>query len=298
MNSIALSTLGRQRRAHPTGCGRRAAAALSLALLFSGLVTGFGALPVRAHEVLPTILKEVGFDQRLNAQVPPDLTFRDEGGRPVRLGDYFGQKPVILSLVYYTCTTLCPMILDGLVRSLTPVSFDIGKQFAVLTVSFDPRETPAQAAAKKAEYVRRYRRPGAADGWHFLTGEATAIRQLTQAVGFRYVYDAKTEQFAHAAGILMLTPQGKVARYFYGFDFSPRDLRLGLIEAAANTIGTPIDQVLLYCYHYDPLTGKYGLIVMNALRLAGLATVLALGTFIVVMLRRERLANLKTREAR
>ncbi|HWT77871.1 MAG TPA: SCO family protein, partial [Candidatus Methylomirabilis sp.] len=165
-------------------------------------------------------------------------------------------------------------------------------------VSFDPRETPGQAAAKKAEYVRRYRRPGAADGWHFLTGEEAAIRQLTQAVGFRYVYDAKTEQFAHAAGILMLTPQGKVARYFYGFDFSPRDLRLGLIEAAANTIGTPIDQVLLYCYHYDPLTGQYGLIIMNALRLSALATVLALGTFILVMFRRERLANLKIRETR
>jgi protein SCO1/2 len=240
----------------------------------------------------------VGFDQRLDEQVPLDLIFRDEGGQAVRLGDYFGDKPVILSLVYYNCTTLCPMILDGLVRSLTPVSFDIGKQFAILTVSFDPRETPALAAAKKTEYVRRYHRPGVAGGWHFLTGEEPAIRQLTRAVGFRYLYDAKTDQFAHAAGIVLLTPRGKVTRYFYGFDFSPRDLRLGLIEAAANTIGTPIDQVLLYCYHYDPLTGQYGLIVMNVIRLAGLATVLALGTFIVVMLRRERLANLKTREAR
>jgi len=269
-----------------------------LPLLLWAILVGLGPVPARALTTLPAIFKDVGFDQRLNEQVPLDLVFRDEGGRAVRLGDYFGGKPVILSLVYYSCTTLCPMILDGLVRSLTPVSFDIGKQFAVLTVSFDPRETPAQAAAKKAEYVRRYRRPGAADGWHFLTGEATPIRQLTQAVGFRYVYDAKTQQFAHAAGILMLTPQGKVTRYFYGFDFSPRDLRLGLIEAAANKIGTPIDQVLLYCYHYDPLTGRYGLIIMNVIRLAGLATVLALGTFIVVMLHRERLANLKTREAR
>jgi len=272
--------------------------AARLPLLLWAILVGLGPVPARALTTLPAIFKDVGFDQRLNEQVPLDLVFRDEGGRAVRLGDYFGGKPVILSLVYYSCTTLCPMILDGLVRSLTPVSFDIGKQFAVLTVSFDPRETPAQAAAKKAEYVRRYRRPGAADGWHFLTGEATAIRRLTQAVGFRYVYDAKTEQFAHAAGILMLTPQGKVTRYFYGFDFSPRDLRLGLIEAAANRIGTPIDQVLLYCYHYDPLTGRYGLIIMNVIRLAGLATVLGLGTFIVVMLRRERLANLETREAR
>jgi protein SCO1 len=269
-----------------------------LPLLLWAILVGLGPVPARAHTTLPAIFKDVGFDQRLNEQVPLDLVFRDEAGQAVRLGDYLGGKPVILSLVYYNCTTLCPMILDGLVRSLNPVSFDIGKQFAVLTVSFDPRETPAQAAAKKAEYVRRYRRPGAADGWHFLTGEETAIRRLTQAVGFRYVYDAKTEQFAHAAGILILTPQGKVARYFYGFDFSPRDLRLGLIEAAANTIGTPIDQVLLYCYHYDPLTGQYGLIVMNVIRLAGLATVLGLGTFIVVMLRRERLTNLKTREAR
>ena len=269
-----------------------------LPVLLWAIVAGVSSVPARAHTTLPAIFKDVGFDQRLNEQVPLDLAFRDEGGRPVRLGDYFGGKPVILSLVYYNCTTLCPMILDGLVRSLNPVSFDIGKQFSVLTVSFDPRETPAQAAAKKAEYVRRYRRPGAADGWHFLTGEEAAIRQLTQAVGFRYVYDAKTEQFAHAAGILMLTPQGKVARYFYGFDFSPRDLRLGLIEAAAYTIGTPIDQVLLYCYHYDPLTGQYGLIIMNALRLSALATVLALGTFILVMFRRERLANLKIRETR
>ncbi len=253
---------------------------------------------LQAPETIRAIFKDVGFDQRLNEQVPLDLVFRDETGRAVRLGDYLGGKPIILSLVYYNCTTLCPMILDGLVRSLTPLSFDIGKQFAMLTVSFDPRETPAQAAAKKAEYVRRYHRPGAADGWHFLTGEEAAIRQLTKAVGFRYIYDEKTDQFAHAAGILMLTPQGKVARYFYGFDFSPRDLRLGLIEAAANTIGTPIDQVLLYCYHYDPLTGRYGLIVMNTLRLAGLATVLALGTFIVVMLRRERHANLATKEVR
>jgi protein SCO1/2 len=253
---------------------------------------------VQSAETIRAIFKDVGFDQRLNAQVSLDLVFRDETGRAVRLGDYFGDKPVILSLVYYNCTTLCPMILDGLVRSLTPLSFDIGKQFAMLTVSFDPRETPAQAAAKKTEYVRRYRRPGAADGWHFLTGEEAAIRRLTDTVGFRYLYDEKTDQFAHAAGILMLTPQGKVARYFYGFDFSPRDLRLGLIEAAANTIGTPIDQVLLLCYHYDPRTGQYGLVVMNTLRLAGLATVLALGTFIVVMLRRDRRANLAAREAR
>lgn len=266
-----------------------------------------GVLPARAHEAdvpiqapeaLRAIFKDVGFDQRLDAQVPLELAFRDETGRTVRLREYFGDKPVILSLVYYSCATLCPMILDGLVRSLTPLSFDIGKQFAVLTVSFDPRDTPALAAAKKAEYVRRYHRPGAAGGWHFLTGEEAAVRRLTRAVGFRYAYDAKTDQFAHTAGILMLTPQGKVARYFYGLDFPPRDLRLGLIETAANTIGTPVDQVLLYCYHYDPMTGKYGLIVMNVLRLTGLTTVLALGAFILFMLRRERRVPARAREAR
>lgn len=280
------------------GDARSVAIGLALGLLISGWLAVLGPVVAQAHETLPAIMKEVGFDQRLNEQVPLDLVFRDETGRAVRLGEYFGGKPVILSLVYYNCTTLCPMILDGMVRSLSPVSFDIGKEFAMLTVSFDSRDTPAQAATKKAEYVQRYHRAGAADGWHFLTGEEAAIRQLTKAVGFRYLYDEKTDQFAHAAGILMLTPQGKVSRYFYGFDFSPRDLRLGLIEAAANKIGTPIDQVLLYCYHYDPLTGQYGLIVMRVLRLAGLATVLALGGFILVMLRRERHANLATREVR
>lgn len=266
-----------------------------------------GLLPAEAHEAsasikspeaLRAMFKDVAFDQRLDAQVPLELAFRDETGRTVRLREYFGRKPVILSLVYYNCATLCPMILDGLVRSLTPVSFSIGKEFAILTVSVDPRDTPALAAAKKAEYVRRYQRPGAAEGWHFLTGEEAAIQTLTQAVGFRYVYDAKTDQFAHAAGIVMLSPQGKVARYFYGLDFPPRDLRLGLIETADNRIATPIDQVLLYCYRYDPMTGKYGLMVRNSLRLAGLGTILALGTFILLMLRRERSVPRQAKEAR
>lgn len=291
---IALASSSRQAR----GGRLRVWLAAGLALLGSGVPGLRGAVPAFAHEALPAIFKDVGFDQRLNEPVPLDAVFRDEAGQPVRLGDYLGQKPVILALIYYRCTTLCPMILDGLVRSLHALSFDIGKQFSIVTLSFDPRETPALAAAKKAEYVKRYGRPGAADGWHFLTGDEPAIQRLTKAVGFRYVYDDKTDQYAHAAGILMLTPQGRVARYFYGIDYSPRDLRLGLIEAAANTIGNPIDQVLLYCYHYDPLTGKYGLIVMNVLRLAGLATVLILGAFILVMLRRERFTNLKTKESR
>ncbi|MBI4537326.1 MAG: SCO family protein [candidate division NC10 bacterium] len=284
--------------ARPRRPGRAIVAALALAALCSGGVARAGAAPARAHEAPPAILKEVGFDQRLNAQAPLALIFRDEGGRAMRLGDAFRGKPVILSLVYFNCATLCPMILDGLVRSLTPVSFDIGKEFTMLTVSFDPRDTPAAAAAKKAEYVGRYRRPGAGDGWHFLTGEEAAIQGLTQAVGFRYAFDARTGQFAHAAGILILTPQGKVARYFYGFDLPPRDLRLALVEAAAGKIGTPIDQLLLYCYQYDPLTGRYGLIMMNVLRLAGLGTILALGSGILLMLRRERQARRNAKEAR
>ena len=235
----------------------------------------------------------MAFDQRLNEQVPPDAAFRDETGRAVTLGEYFGRRPVILVPVYYSCTTLCPMLLDGLARSLRPVSFEMGKDFDIVTVTINPRETPKQAAAKKDLAVRQYARPGAVEGWHFLTGQDASIRRVMNAIGFRYTYDAKTDQYAHAAGVVILTPQGRTSRYFYGIDLSPRDLRLGLIEAAEGRIGSPIDQVLLFCYHYDPLTGKYGLIIMNVIRLVGLATVLVLGGFIVVMLRRDRRAASK-----
>jgi protein SCO1/2 len=230
----------------------------------------------------------VAFDQRLNEQVPLDLVFRDEEGRAVQLGHYFGTKPVILVLAYYNCRILCPVVLDGLLKSLRVLSFDVGDQFSVVTMSFDPRDTPALAAARKATYIQRYGRLGAADGWHFLTGEQATIEKLTQAVGFHYVYDAETDQYAHATGIMLLTPQGKIARYLYGIEYSPKDLRLGLVEASANRIGSPVDQVLLYCYKYDPVTGKYGLVIMNVIRLAGIGTVLALGTFILVMVSRDR----------
>ena len=199
--------------------------------------------------------------RKLNQQVPLDLTFRDENGKTVLLADYFKQKPVILNFVYFKCQDLCPLLLDGVVRSLRALSFDLGNQFDVLTVSFDPHDDPPLAAAKKADLVEKYSRPGAATGWHFLTGDETSIQRLTQSVGFRYSYDAQTGEFAHAAGIIILTPQGRTSRYFYGIDFSPRDVRLGLIEAAAAKIGSPIDQLLLFCYHYDPLTGKYSLLV-------------------------------------
>ena len=201
-------------------------------------------------------------------------------------------------ITYYNCTMLCPLLLDGLVRALRPLSFDIGKQFSVLTVSINPREGPVIASQRKQLYIQRYGRRGAEDGWHFLTGQEPSIRRLAQTVGFRYAYDTKKDEYAHAEGILLFTPEGRVSRYFYGVEFSPRDLRLGLVEAAANTIGSPVDQLLLYCYHYDPLTGKYGLIIMNVLRVAGFATVLMLGSFILIMFRRDRRAAIQPGEAR
>jgi len=245
------------------------------------------AAPLQAQDSKPPMLSGIGIDQRLNEQVPLDLTFRDEAGRPVRLGNYFGGKPVILTLNYYECPMLCSLILEGLVSSLRVLSFDIGDQFTVVTVSFDPGETPTLAAATKAKYVQRYARPRAAEGWHFLTGQDAAITSLAKAVGFRYAYEEQQDEYAHASGIVVLTPQGKIARYFYGIEYAPRDLRLGLVEAAANKIGSLADQILLFCYHYDPTTGKYSAAVLNAVRAGGVATLLALGTFLTVMWRRE-----------
>lgn len=253
-------------------------------LVFLAMLT----VPARARATQSSVLSSLGIDQRLNEQVPLDLTFRDETGRSVRLGDYFGDKPVILTLNYYECPMLCSLILEGLVSSLRVLSFDIGDQFTVVTVSFDPGETPPLAAATKAKYVQRYARSGAAEGWHFLTGQDAAITNLAKAVGFRYAYDEQQNQYAHASGIVVLTPQGKIARYFYGIEYAPRDLRLGLVEAAANKIGSLADQILLFCYHYDPTTGKYSAAVLNAVRAGGVATMLALGTFLIVMWRKEK----------
>ena len=223
----------------------------------------------RAADTLPPILRNVGITQRLNAQVPLDTDFRDEEGRSVRLGDYFGDKPVVLVLAYFRCPMLCTQVLNGLVDGLRGVPWDIGDQFRVLTVSFDAREGPELAAAKKASYLESYGRPGTADGWHFLTGERAAIDRLAEAVGFHYEYDAEKDQFAHASGIMVLTPDGKVSRYLLGIRFLPRDLRLALVEASAGKVGTPVDQVLLFCMQYDPASGKYTAAVMNLVRLAG-----------------------------
>ena len=242
-----------------------------------------------AHDsTRPPALRDVAFDQKLNQQVPLGLAFRDESGKTVQLADYIKQKPVILTFVYYKCRDLCPLLLDGVVRSLRALSFDAGNQFDLITLSIDAHDGPALAAAKKKDIIDQYSRPGAATGWHFLTGDEAAIQKLTQSVGFHYTYDPHTGEFAHASGIVLLTPKGRTARYYYGIDFSPRDLRLGLIEAAAGKIGSPIDQLLLFCYHYDPVTGKYGLLITNVIRLAGAATVVILGAFILIMLRRER----------
>lgn len=235
---------------------------------------------------LPPALREVKIEQRLNEQVPLDLQFKDETGRTVQLSEYINNsKPVILSLVFYQCPMLCNQILNGLLGSLRSQSFNVGKEFEVLTVSFDPRETPELAAEKKQSYMQRYNRPGAEKGWHFLTGDRENIRRLTDAVGFQYNYDEKTNQFAHASGIMVMTPGGKLSRYFYGIEYNPRDLRLGLVEASDNKIGSAVDQLLLYCYHYDPATGKYAWVV-NIYRWGGGITVIGICVLLLSLRRR------------
>jgi protein SCO1 len=249
---------------------------------------GYRAEPGIPASTMPAPLREIGFDQKLNQPVPLDTEFVDESGRQVRLGDYFGSKPVVLAFVYYDCPMLCTQVLSAMTSSLNLLSLDAGKDFEVVAVSFDPRETPAQAAARKTTALERYDRPGAADGWHFLTGTETAIERLTKAAGFRYVWDEQTQQFAHPTGIIVLTPDGRLARYLFGIDYGPRDLRLALVEASEGTIGTAVDSLVLFCYHYDPMTGRYGLAVMRTLRIAGAATVIAIAAFIGIMIRRER----------
>ena len=241
----------------------------------------YGARPQTGNPStgLPTALQDVRIEQKLDQQLPLDLVFRDESGQQVKLGQYFGKKPVVISLVYYDCPMLCTQVLNGMVTSFRVLPFQIGKEFDVVTVSFDPRETNALATAKKkvyVDYLPERMRAGANDGWHFLTGDPPSIEKLTDAVGFRYHYDEATKQFAHASAIMVATPQGRLSRYFYGIDYAPRDLRLGLIESSANKIGTPMDQLLLYCYHYDPATGKYGGAVIRVMRVAGVITVLGI----------------------
>jgi protein SCO1/2 len=251
----------------------------------------YGARPDTAQvpSGLPPALREVGIDQRLNQQLPLELIFRDENGTPVKLAQYFGKKPVVLSLVYYNCPMLCTQVLNGMVTAFRVLPFQIGNEFDVVTVSFDPRETAALAAAKKKTYIGYLpanSQTGAASGWHFLTGDASTIKQIADAVGFRYQFDEATNQFAHASAIMVANPEGKLSHYFYGIEYSARDLRLALIESAENKIGSPVDQLLLYCYHYDPATGKYGAVVMNMIRLGGIATLFGIGALILLLRRR------------
>jgi len=237
----------------------------------------------------PPGLEFVGIEQHLNAEVPGDLEFSDELGNTVKLGDYFGHgRPVILNLGYYQCPMLCSELLEGLVGSMKALTLQLGQDFDVVTLSFDPRETTDMAAAKKRDIMKRYGRANTGGGWHFLTGRANEIRALTDAVGFQYQFDPKTGQYAHVAAIVLLTPDRHIAEYFFGVDFSPRDMRLGLVQAGQGKIGNLADAVLLYCYHYDPRTGKYGAVISRVLKIGGLATVLMLGAFVFVMYRADR----------
>jgi len=255
-------------------------------LFASALLAGSVFAQASQTAYKPPALRNVGIDQKMGAQVPLDIPLFDESGQTVALRQYLG-KPVILALVYYQCPSLCNMILNGVVRSLRSLQMTAGQEFDVVAVSFDPHETSEMAALKKASYLKEYDRTGSENGWHFLTGPEASSRTLADSVGFRYAYDAATNQYAHGSAIMILTPEGKVARYFYGIDYPSRDVRLGLVEASEGRIGSPVDAVLLYCYHYDPANGKYGLVIMNALRIAGLLTLGCLLTFMLVMFRRD-----------
>jgi len=236
------------------------------------------------------VREEIGFDQKIGQQIPLDLTFTNEAGQKVLLKDYFGKRPVILNLVYFECPMLCTEVLNGLLRTLHVLKFNVGQEFNILTVSFDPRETSILAEKKSKLYHMRYERPVPDNSWPFLTGDEASIRKLANAVGFRYVYDASVNQYAHASGIVVLTPEGKVSRYQFGVEYSPNDLKLSLIDASQNKIGTAVDQILLYCYRYDPMTGKYGIRIMRTLRLSALLTLFGVAFYVTRMLRKERMA--------
>lgn len=248
---------------------------------------------------IPGSLQGVGIDQKLDQQLPLQLMFRDEFGRSVPLSSFFHDKrPVVLAPVYYRCPMLCTQILNGLEGALRVVSLNPGQDFDVVAFSFDPKDTPELAASKKQLYLRRYGRPNTANGWHFLTGDEANIKPLMDAVGYHYKYDPKTDQYAHASGVMIVTPDGRVSKYFYGVEYSPRDLRLGLVEASKNRIGTPVDQLLLFCFHYDPATGKYGAVAMNVLRAAGAAFALIGGWFLLIVFRKDIRGLKNSKQAR
>ena len=272
---------------------------LAAALLLAGVVSasaqpsapGLRPAPGPPASAMPVPLQQVRFDQKLDARLPLDATFKDEDGRQVALGDYFGPRPVVLAFVYYECPMLCTQVLNGLVSGLRVLDQTVGKDFDVVAISFDARETPVMAAAKKAVYLDAYKRPGAEPGWHFLTGDDASIRRVTDAAGFQFSWDEATQQFAHASGVIVVTPDGRLARYLFGIEYPPRDLKFALMESSAGRIGSVVDQVLLYCYHYEPATGSYSLVAMNAVRLGGAVTVAVLLGFVGMSLRRDRRAN-------
>ena len=243
----------------------------------------------------PGALGKVGIDQKIGQQLPLDLVFRDEDGRDVKLGQFFGSRPVVLALAYYECPMLCTQVLNGMTGALKTLSFDAGKDFDVVVVSIDPKDNFRLAANKKQTYLTHYGRPQTASGWHFLTGSEASIKPLAEAIGFRYAYDANIKQYAHGAAIYVATPAGMIARYLLGIDFAPRDLRLALVEASHNRLGSITDQVLLLCYHYDPSAGKYGVAIINAIRVGFVATVTGFLVFLFVSLRGERRANNEAR---
>jgi protein SCO1 len=267
---------------------RRLLPAVVLLAVPAAALAQMGPVPPPPMAATPGVLQEIGFDQKLGDQVPLDLAFRDETGKEVRLGDYFGRKPVVLSLVYYDCPMLCTLSLNGLAGALEVLSFVPGQEFEVLTVSFDSREGPVLAAAKKRAYMARHERKEAEKGWHFLTGPEESVEALTAAVGFRYTWDEQTKQFAHPAGIVVATPEGRISHYLFGVEYSPKDLRLALVDAAGGKIGNAVDQVLLFCYQYNPEIGRYSASILNLVRLGGVLTVLALGGFILAATRRRR----------
>jgi len=236
---------------------------------------------------VPPQFKDVGFAQRLGQQLPLDAAFRDEAGRDVRLGDYFGQKPVVLAFVYFQCPMLCSQVMNGISSALKAIPFTAGKEFDVVLVSFDPRDTPEAANAKKRAHLAYWQRPETANGWHFLTGDKAAIERVTSAAGFTYTWDEATQQFAHVSGVLTVTADGRISRYFYGVEFSPKDLRLSLVDSGQGKVGSVVEHLLLYCYQYDPTSGRYGLVVMSLVRLAGLATVAAMVAYFLLMRRRD-----------
>jgi protein SCO1/2 len=258
------------------------------AQMASGPDVGYKREAGMVSSALPAPLREIGFDQNIGQRLPLDTPVRDEDGRVVPIGTYFGQRPVVLIFSYYSCPMLCAQVIGGLASALGVISLAPGRDLEVVAISFDPRDRPGSAHEKKADYLRRYGRPEAAAASHFLTADRPAIDRLTKAAGFRYAWDEQTQQFAHPSGVIVLTPDGRLARYMFGIEFGPRDLRLALVEASEGKVGTAVDTLLLYCYHYDPMTGRYGLLVMRTLRVAGVVTVLGLGAFIAVMIQLER----------